>query len=121
MKIKSIVLSMIFLGVTTSVKADPLNFIFNVFGGQRSAPVYYDNQYRCQESRAQFQQRDSFNHKVIKVDTWNGTVRRTAPPPDAYVYVPYPGPAPKHLYNDKSIRVRCRGDMHYIIYRKPGW
>jgi hypothetical protein len=121
MKIKSVILSMIFLGATTSVKADPFSLIFNIFGGQRNAPVYYDNRYRCQESRAQYQHRDTFHSKVIQVDTWNGTVRRSVPPPDAYVYVPYPGPAPKHLYNDRSIRVQDRGDMHYVIYRKPGW
>lgn len=123
MKIKTIALLTIILGATTSVKADPLSLIFNVLtgGNHCSTPVYYDNHYQRQESRAQYQQRDSFNHKVIKVDTWNGTARRTAPPSDAYVWVPYPGPAPKHLYDDKSIRVHDRGDMHYVIYRKPGW
>ena len=109
MKIKSIVLLTLLLGVTTSVKADPLSIIFNVLNGgqQRNTPVYYDNQ--CY--RPQYQQRDTFHEPVIKVDR-NGDVRRTAPPPDAFVYVPYPGPAPKHLYNDKSIRVHDRGDMH---------
>ena len=106
---------MIFLGVTTSVKADPFSLIFNIFGGQRSTPVYYDNQYR----QSNCQQRDTLHSKVWYNDGYKYT--KGAPPPAAYVYVRYPGPAPKCLYKDKSIQVQSHGDSHTIVYRKPGW
>jgi hypothetical protein len=111
---------MIFLGATTSVKADPFSLIFNIFGGQRNTPVYYDNQYQCQESRAQYQQRNTLHQKVTYI-TRDGEMYQGAPPPQAYRYVTYPGPAPKCLYKDKSIQVQSHGDSHTIVYRKPGW
>lgn len=117
MKIKTIALLTIILGATTSVKADPLSLIFNVLtgGNHCNTPVYYDNQHY----QPRYQQRDTFHEKVVHFD--GEKYYKGAPPPDAYVYVRYPGPAPKHLYRDKSIQVQDYGDRHTVVYRKPGW
>jgi len=117
MKIKSILLLAVIFGVTTSVKADPLSLIFNVLtGGNRcNTPVYYENQYY----RPQYQQRDTFHEHVTFFD--GEKYYKGAPPPDAYEYVRYPGPAPKHLFKDKSIQVQGYGNYHIVVYRKPGW
>lgn len=121
MKIKTIALLTIILGATTTVKADPLSLIFNVLtGGNRcNTPVYYDNQRYQPRYQPRYQQRDTFHEHVIHFD--GDRFYKGAPPPDAYVYVEYPGPAPKHLYKDKSIQVQSYGGSHTICYRKPGW
>ena len=106
--------------------ADPIGLIhdivlmgLNVAGvlGQNSHPHYPANSItkNCYNRYHE----DSFSRPVVYFDGYEFS--KGAPPPEAYCYVKYPGPAPKYLYNDKRIRVHDRGDCHYIIYRRPGW
>ena len=112
------------LGVSLPVRADinPLMLLHNILGivlgnsQDREAPR---SRYYTSPNCPPTYQEDSFHRKVIYYDGYD--FRVSAPPPEAYQYVWYPGPAPKYLYRDKSIRVHCRGDSHYIIYRRPGW
>ena len=140
MKIKFILLLTV-IGSIVTAQANPFNLIRDIVVAVDSnigpgavlghcnnrSPIitpYYSQQrsshcYQQQRSSYYRNQEDTFHKPVIHVR--DGVVSRGAPPPDAYKYVRYPGPAPKHLYNDKSISVHNRGDEHYVIYRKPGW
>jgi hypothetical protein len=123
---KTLLVGFSLLSSSLSVQADPIGLIhdivltgLNVVGvlGQKSHPNYPANSItkNCYNRYHE----DSFSRPVVYFDGYEFS--KGAPPPEAYCYVKYPGPAPKYLYNDKRIRVHDRGDCHYIIYRRPGW
>jgi hypothetical protein len=131
MKIKPLLLTIVFSATTFTANADPVGLLRDVVlavGNNIGKPpfsalqqrqtihsVYYENNRNgyC-ENRG-----NSFNRKVTYYDGYEYS--KGSPPPQAFVSVRYPGPAPKYLYQDRSIQVRDHGDSHTIVYRKRGW
>jgi hypothetical protein len=124
-KIKPILLSSVFmLGVSLPVRADfnPLMLVHDILGIVIQNTQMHDIMWSgcCGEKKwGRSIPEDSFHRNVIYYDGYEFS--KGAPPPEAYVKVVYPGPAPKYLYQNRSISVHDLGDHHVVTYRRAGW